>query len=148
MKTFLQRKEDVQRSWYHVDAEGKVLGRLASRVAVILMGKHKPTFTPGVDGGDFVVVTNARKVKVTGRKEEDKLYRRHTGYIGHFIEEPLSHVRASKRPERMIELAVRRMLPKNTLGGRMLKRLKVYAGPEHPHAAQNPKPLGLAAKDR
>lgn len=148
MKTFLQRKEDVQRSWYHVDAEGQILGRLASRVAVILMGKHKPTFTPGVDGGDFVVVTNAKKVQVTGRKEENKLYRRHTGYIGHFIEEPLSRVRASKRPERLIQLAVRRMLPKNTLGGRMLKRLKVYAGPEHPHAAQNPKPLGLAAKKR
>ncbi len=146
MKTFLQRKEDVERDWFHIDANGKILGSLASRVAVILMGKHKPTYTPAVDGGDFVIVTNARNVRVTGRKEQEKLYRRHTGYIGHFIEEPLARVRASKRPERIVELAVRRMLPKNALGRAMLKRLKVYAGPEHPHAAQEPKPLPLEAR--
>jgi large subunit ribosomal protein L13 len=145
MKTFVLRKEDVQRRWTLIDATDQVLGRLAARAARILMGKERPDYTPGVDSGDFVVVTNARKVRATGRKEERKLYRRHTGHIGGLIEEPLAKLRARK-PEKVVELAVKRMLPKNNSGMHMLRRLKVYADGEHPHAAQAPQKLELSAK--
>ncbi|SMP08577.1 LSU ribosomal protein L13P [Desulfurobacterium pacificum] len=140
MKTFMQRKEDVQREWYIVDATGKTLGRLATEIAKVLMGKHKPTYTPHVDGGDFVVVVNAEKVFVTGKKLTDKIYYKHTGYMGHLKETTLKEM-LEKKPEEVIRLAVRGMLPKNKLRDRRMKRLKVYAGPEHPHKAQNPKPL-------
>jgi large subunit ribosomal protein L13 len=137
LKSFMLRKEDVRRRWVHLDATGIVLGKLSTRAAGILMGKNSPRFTPGVDTGDFVVVTNAEKVRVTGKKETDKLYRYHTGTIGGLVEEPLGKLRGRK-PEKIIELAVRRMLPKNLLGRSMLRRLKVYAGPAHPHGAQSP----------
>ncbi|SMO77886.1 LSU ribosomal protein L13P [Balnearium lithotrophicum] len=142
MKTFMQRKEDVQRDWYVVDATGKTLGRLASEIAKILMGKHKPTYTPHVDGGDFVVVVNAEKVFVTGKKLDKKVYYWHTGYPGGLKQATLKEL-LQKKPEEVIRLAVRGMLPKNKLRDRRMKRLKVYAGPEHPHKAQNPKPLEL-----
>jgi large subunit ribosomal protein L13 len=142
IKTFLMRKEDVKRRWWHLDASGLVLGKLAVRAARLLMGKDSPIFTPGVDTGDFVIVTKAAEVRVTGKKETGKLYRSHSGYIGSFLEQPLAQVRARK-PEKLIELAVRRMLPKNTLGRKMLKRLKVYAGAEHPHGAQQPESVKL-----
>jgi len=142
MKTFMQRKEDVQREWYLVDATGKTLGRLASEIAKILMGKHKPTYTPHVDGGDFVVVVNAEKIHATGKKLDKKIYYRHTGYPGGLKETTLREM-LQKKPEEVIRLAVRGMLPKNKLRDRRMKRLKVYAGPEHPHKAQNPKPLEL-----
>jgi large subunit ribosomal protein L13 len=145
IKSFRLRQEDVKREWFQMDASGQVLGRLAAKAARLLMGKERPTYTPGVDSGDFVIVTNAARVRVTGKKESWKLYRHHTGYLGHFIQTPLSEMRGA-RPERLIELAVRRMLPKNTLGRYMLKRLKVYAGAEHPHAAQQPKPVKLASR--
>ncbi len=140
MRTFMQRKEDVQREWFIVDATGKTLGRLATEIAKVLMGKHKPTYTPHVDGGDFVVVINAEKVFVTGKKLTDKIYYKHTGYMGHLKETTLKEM-LEKKPEEVIRLAVRGMLPKNKLRDRRMKRLKVYAGPEHPHKAQNPKPL-------
>ena len=144
MKTFSLRKEDVTRRWFVVDAAGQPLGRLASRVAQILRGKHKPTFTPHLNGGDCVVVVNAARVKLTGRKLEQKRYFRHTGYMGHERFSPVKNV-LEKRPERVIEKAVWGMLPKTTLSRQKVKQmLKVYAGPEHPHAAQQPEPLGLA----
>ncbi len=142
MKTFMQRKEDVQREWYLVDATGKTLGRLASEIAKILMGKHKPTYTPHVDGGDFVVVVNAEKIHATGKKLDKKIYYKHTGYPGGLKETTLREM-LQKKPEEVIRLAVKGMLPKNKLRDRRMKRLKVYAGPEHPHKAQNPKPLEL-----
>lgn len=142
MKTFMLRKEDVQRDWYLVDATGKTLGRLASEIAKILMGKHKPTYTPHVDGGDFVVVINAEKIHATGKKLNQKIYYKHTGYPGGLKETTLKEM-LQKKPEEVIRLAVRGMLPKNKLRDRRMKRLKVYAGPEHPHKAQNPKPLEL-----
>lgn len=140
MKTFMMRKEDVERRWYLVDASGVTLGKLAVRAAKILMGKEEPVYTPGVDTGHFVVVTNAETVKVTGRKETGKIYRHHTGYIGGLVEKPLASLRAQK-PEKIVQLAVRRMLPKNKLGRAMHKRLKVYRGAEHPHAAQKPEAI-------
>src|SRR5437016_1823857 len=143
MKTFSLRKEDVTRRWFVVDATGQPLGRLASRVAQILRGKHKPTFTPHLNGGDCVVVVNAAKVKLTGRKLEQKRYFRHTGYMGHERFSPVKKV-LETRPERVIEKAVWGMLPKTTLSRQKVKQmLKVYAGPEHPHAAQQPEPLSL-----
>ncbi|MEO2083629.1 MAG: 50S ribosomal protein L13 [Desulfurobacteriaceae bacterium] len=142
MKTFMQRKEDVKRDWYLVDATGKTLGRLASEIAKILIGKHKPTYTPHVDGGDFVVVINAEKIHVTGKKLDRKIYYKHTGYMGHLKETKLRDM-LQKKPEEVIRLAVRGMLPKNKLRDRRMKRLKVYAGDKHPHEAQNPKPLEL-----
>lgn len=142
-RTFSLPAEKASSRWYLVDAEGVVLGRLASAVAQILRGKHKPTFTPHVDDGDYVIVINARKVRVTGRKLEQKQYFRHTGYMGHERFAPLARLLAT-RPERVIEHAVFGMLPKNTLATqRLRKKLKVYPGPEHPHAAQNPIPLEL-----
>jgi len=142
MKTFMLRKEDVKRDWYLVDATGKTLGRLASEIAKILMGKNKPTYTPHIDGGDFVVVVNAEKVFVTGKKLNQKIYYKHTGYFGHLKETTLKEM-LEKKPEEVIRLAVRGMLPKNKLRDRRLKRLKVYAGPGHPHKSQNPKPIEL-----
>jgi len=142
MKTFMLRKEDVKRDWYLVDATGKTLGRLASEIAKILMGKNKPTYTPHIDGGDFVVVVNAEKVFVTGKKLNQKIYYKHTGYFGHLKETTLKEM-LEKKPEEVIRLAVRGMLPKNKLRDKRLKRLKVYAGPEHPHKSQNPKPIEL-----
>ena len=140
MKTFVAKPAEVERKWYVVDAEGKVLGRLASEIATILRGKHKPEFTPNVDTGDFVIVVNAEKVRVTGDKANQKVYRRHSGYMGGLKE--VSYKRMmDKHPERVIEAAVRGMLPKNTLGRAMYRKLKVYAGPEHQHAAQMPEPL-------
>jgi large subunit ribosomal protein L13 len=144
MKTFTLRKEDVERRWWVVDAAGQPLGRLASRVAQVLRGKHKPTFTPHVNGGDFVIVVNAKQVKLTGRKVEQKRYFRHTGYMGHERFTPVASL-LEKHPERVIEKAVWGMLPKTTLSRQKVKQmLKVYAGAEHPHAAQQPQALGVA----
>ncbi|MCH2365936.1 MAG: 50S ribosomal protein L13 [Planctomycetes bacterium] len=142
-KTFLLRKEDVVRRWLHIDARDVILGKLAVHAAVALMGKDCPTYTPGVDSGGFIVVTNAELVKVTGKKEANKKYRWYTGYIGGLKEKSLETMRATK-PEKVIQLAVRRMLPKNKLGRNMLKRLKVYAGAEHPHEAQAPQTVTVS----
>jgi len=142
MKTFRIRAEDVQRRWFHIDADGKTLGKLAVKAANILMGKEKPTFTPGVDTGDFVVVTNATKVHVTGKKRENKMYRHHTLHLGGLVEKPFKEVIAT-HPERVIESAIRRMLPKTTLGKHLYKRLKVYGTPDHPHTAQNPEKIEI-----
>ena len=143
MKTFVLKPQDIEHHWFVVDAAGQPLGRLASRVAQILRGKHKPTFTPHVNGGDCVIVVNAERVKLTGRKLEQKRYFRHTGYMGH---ERFTPVKAmlEKHPDRVIEKAVWGMLPKTTLSRQHVKQmLKVYAGPAHPHAAQQPQPLTL-----
>ncbi len=146
MKTYIAKEKEVEDSkrWYVVDAEGKVLGRLASQIAHILRGKHKPIYSPHQDVGDFVVVINAEKVKLTGKKMEQKTYFRHSGYIGGTTYTPVS-LMLQKHPERVIEFAVKRMLPKNALGRKMFKKLKVYAGPEHPHAAQKPEVLEVKA---
>lgn len=142
MKTFSAKKEDIVRDWYLIDAEGKVLGRLASEIAKRLKGKHKPVYTPHVDTGDFVVVVNADKVFLTGKKLTDKIYYHHTGYPG-----GIKAITAGKllmeKPERLLRIAVRGMLPKNSLGRQMLKKLKVYSGNEHPHEAQTPRLLEL-----
>lgn len=143
MKSYLAKTSELESQWHLVDAEGQVLGRLAAELATILMGKHKPTYTPHVLTGDFVVVVNAAKVKLTGRKMEQKQYDHYTYYNSGRKVVPIARVMA-KHPERVIELAVRRMLPKNKLAYQMLRRLKVYPGPQHPHAAQQPKPLVLA----
>jgi large subunit ribosomal protein L13 len=144
MKTYMLKKGEVQNDWHVVDADGLVLGRLASKVAQVIRGKHKPTFTPHMDGGDFVVVINAEKVRLTGRKMEQKQYFRHTGYIGNEKFTPVAKMLAT-HPERVIEKAVFGMLPKGTLGRQVLrKKLKVYAGPRHPHEAQRPTPLLLS----
>src|SRR5437773_2487685 len=143
MKTFSLRNEDITRRWYLVDAAGQPLGRLASRVAQVLRGKHKPTFTPHLNCGDCVIVINAEQIKLTGRKMEQKRYFRHTGYMGHERFTPVK-VLLAKHPERVIEKAVWGMLPKTTLSRQKVKQmLKVYAGPTHPHAAQQPQPLAL-----
>lgn len=142
MKTASVRREDVVRNWLVVDASQHNLGRLASAVAVRLRGKHKAIYTPHVDTGDYVVVINAEQVRVTGRKETDKLYHRHSGYPGGLKTRSLSEMR-ERHPEEVIRLAVKRMLPRNPLGRDMLRKLKVYRGAEHPHGAQLPKPLDL-----
>ncbi len=141
-RTYYPKADEITHDWYLIDASGQTLGRLASKIAVLLMGKHKPHYTPGVDMGDFVVVINADRIRVTGRKMEKKIYYRHTGYPGGLKEMPLKDMLA-RHPERVLQLAVKGMLPKNRLGRKMLKRLKVYVGPEHPHQAQNPKPIRL-----
>ncbi len=141
-KTYTPKVEDRSRSWHIVDADGEILGRLASRVAVKLRGKDKPEFAPHMDMGDFVVVVNARKVRVTGAKLTDKKYYRHSGYPGSIRETSLKDMLA-KKPEEVILHAVKGMLPKNRLGRALLKKLKVYAGPEHPHAAQQPAQIEL-----
>ncbi len=143
MKTYSPKLADLEHRWYVVDAEGAVLGRLASQVAQLIRGKHKPTFSPHADGGDFVVVVNAEKVRLTGRKLEQKSYFRHTGYMGNEKFIPVAK-ELEAHPERVIERAVFGMLPKTTLGKQVLrKKLKVYAGPEHPHQGQNPTPIDL-----
>ncbi len=140
MKTFSAKRETVDREWCVVDASGKVLGRLASEIARRLRGKHKPEFTPHVDTGDYVIVVNAAKVQVTGRKTDAKIYYRYSGYQSGLKAINFKDLRQT-HPERIIELAVRGMMPKNSLGRAMLKKLKVFAGPEHKHQAQNPKPI-------
>lgn len=142
MKTFNAKPETVQQGWYVVDAAGKTLGRLASAIALRLKGKHKPEYTPHVDTGDFIVVVNAEKVRVTGNKLNDKLYQQHTGTIGNLKTTTLGEL-LQKKPERVLETAVKGMLPKNPLGRAMLRKLKVYKGGAHPHSAQQPKPLNI-----
>ena len=142
MKTFIAKNETVQRDWYLVDATDKTLGRLSAEIAHRLRGKHKPVYTPHVDTGDYIVVINAEKIAVTGKKLTDKLYHRFTGYIGNLKTESLGQA-LERHPERVIEIAVKGMLPKNTLGRAMYRKLKVYKGAEHPHAAQQPQPLEL-----
>ena len=141
-KTFSPKAADVERAWHVVDASDLPLGRLASEVATLLRGKHKPTYAPHIDGGDFVVVVNAEKVAVTSGKSQSKIYYRHSGYPGGIKAESFESLRL-RRPEAIIERAVRGMLPKNKLGRQMARKLKVYAGAEHPHAAQKPQPLEL-----
>ena len=141
-------RDDATQGWHVVDAQDQVLGRLATRVASVLRGKHKPTYTPNADIGDFVIVINAEKVKLTGNKVTDKSYYRHSGYIGGLKETTAGKVLASKHPERIIEWAVRGMLPKSRLGDRLFTKLKVYAGPDHPHEAQQPRPLAVNEKER
>ena len=140
MKTFSAKPESVKRDWFVVDATDKTLGRLSSEIARRLRGKHKPEYTPHVDTGDYIVVVNAEKVKVTGNKEQDKMYHHHTGYIGHLKSVNLSRLRET-HPERILKTAVKGMLPKNSLGRAMFKKLKVYAGEKHEHAAQQPQVL-------
>ena len=142
MKTSIPSLESLDRQWHLIDAEDAVLGRIASKAAKILMGKHKPTYTPFLDTGDHVIVVNAAKVRLTGNKEEQKLYRRHSGYPGGLTETQARKVRAT-RPTRMVEEAVQGMLPKSKLGKQMYRKLQVYAGPTHPHQAQ--KPVQLAS---
>ncbi len=137
MKTYMAKKGQTEQKWYLIDADGQVLGRMASRIADILRGKGKAVFTPHVDTGDFVIVVNAEKVKLTGKKEEQKIYTRYTGYPGGLRVEPLKRMRV-RTPERVIEYAVAGMIPKSRLGRVVLKKLKIYTGPLHPHAAQNP----------
>jgi large subunit ribosomal protein L13 len=141
-RTFSPKRGDISREWYVVDAEGLTLGRLATQIAMVLRGKNKPTYAAHVDMGDFVIVVNADKVQVTGSKETQKFYYRHSNYPGGFKAVSLRDMR-QKHPERIVESAVRGMLPKNTLGEAQFKKLKVYAGPEHPHRAQQPKPLAV-----
>ena len=142
MKPQSAKRENVERKWYVVDAEQAVLGRISTQIATILRGKNKPTFTPHVDTGDFVVVINADKVKLTGRKETDKLYHHHTGWVGGLVTKTAAEIR-EKAPEDLIKKAVWGMLPHGPLGRQMFKKLKVYAGGEHPHAAQEPETLVL-----
>ena len=142
MTTFMANEANVTRTWHVIDAEGQTLGRLSTAVAMLLRGKHKPTFTPHVDTGDFVVIVNADKIVVTGKKTTDKLYRHHTGWPGGFRQTNFAKLQAEK-PIRIVEKAVRGMLPHTKLGAAQYKKLKVYAGAEHPHAAQNPVPFSI-----
>ncbi|NOY45458.1 MAG: 50S ribosomal protein L13 [Deltaproteobacteria bacterium] len=142
MKSYMATPQTAERDWFVVDAEGQTLGRLASRIATILRGKHKPTYTPHVDTGDFVVVVNAEKVRLTGNKLDQKMYWRHSGYPGG-IKGRTARQMLERKPEDVLRLAVKGMLPKNILGRNMLRKLKIYAGPEHPHQAQQPRPLEL-----
>ena len=140
--TVMQKKEEVTRNWYEIDAEGKILGKIATEIAVRLMGKHKPSYTPHVDGGDFVVVVNADKFAVTGKKMLDKKYYRHSGYPGGLKVRSLEEM-LEKKPTEVIRKAVERMLPKNKLGSQMISRLKIYTGTEHDHVAQKPERIEL-----
>jgi large subunit ribosomal protein L13 len=142
VRTFTAKEAEIERDWYLIDADGQTLGRLASRIAPILKGKHKPIYTPHLDCGDFVVVVNAEKVRVTGRKLDQKFYHRYSGYPGGLTSINLRD-QLARYPERVLQAAIRGMLPKNKLGRRMIKKLKVYAGDSHPHQAQNPRPLEL-----
>ncbi len=142
MKSYMASPETVERKWYVVDAEGKTLGRLTSEIAKILRGKHKPIYTPHIDTGDYVIVVNAEKVKVTGKKLDQKIYYHHSDYVGGMKETNLREM-LDKKPERVIELAVKGMLPKGPLGRSMYKKLHVYAGPEHKHEAQKPEVLSI-----
>ena len=141
-QTYFAKAGDITPRWHHVDAEGQVLGRLATEVATILMGKHRPEYTPHVDTGDFVIITNAQKVVLTGRKAETKAILSYSGYAGGLRARTYGEL-LKKHPERVVENAIRRMLPKNRLSRKMLQKLKVYAGPEHPHQAQEPEPLPI-----
>lgn len=140
--TYVTKPAEVEAKWYVVDAEGQTLGRLASEIAKIIRGKHKPTYSPSVDCGDYVIVINAEKIKVTGRRLDQKKYYRHSGYMGGLTEITLRE-QLNKHPTRVLESAVHGMLPKNSLGRKMVKKLKLYAGPDHPHQAQQPVPLEL-----
>lgn len=142
MKTYFATNENTEHKWYVVDASGKVLGRLATQIAKYLRGKHKPEYTPHCDAGDYIIVINAEKIKVTGKKEQDKVYYRHSGFPGGLKETTFEKLQA-KDPRQIIELAVKGMLPKNPLGRDMLRKLKVYAGTEHPHEAQQPVEINL-----
>lgn len=142
MNTFVAKEQEVEREWYVVNAEGKILGRLASQIAMRLRGKNKPIFTPHADTGDFIIVTNADKVVLTGKKWDKKIYYHHSGYLGG-LKEITARKLLQKKPEEILRFAVRGMLPKNTLGRRQLKKLKIYTGPEHPHQAQQPKELEI-----
>ncbi|MBN1422017.1 MAG: 50S ribosomal protein L13 [Planctomycetes bacterium] len=146
MKTTVLKKEAIARRWLHVDASGEILGRMAVEIARLLMGKHRVDYTPGLDAGDYVIVTNARKIRVTGRKLQRKKYYHYTGYLGGQRERTLEQMLA-RTPGRVIMLAVRRMLPKNRLGRQMLRKLKVYPGEDHPHQAQQPITVSFT-KDR
>ena len=145
MRTFSPKPADIQRSWHVIDADGLVLGRVATQAATLLKGKHKPIYAPHVDTGDHVIVVNAAKLDVSPRKLADKQYHRHSGYPGGLTSESLEHLLA-RDPEKVVRIAVRGMLPKTRLGRKQLKKLRVYAGPEHPHAAQQPAPFALASK--
>jgi len=142
MKTFSAKNHDVDRNWYLVDARNKTLGRLSTEIATRLRGKHKPIYTPHVDTGDYIVVVNASKIRVTGNKMTDKIYYKHTGYIGNLKSENLETM-LEKYPEKVLMKSVRGMLPKSKLGNAMIKKLRVFAGPEHTHIAQQPEPLEL-----
>jgi large subunit ribosomal protein L13 len=142
MKTYQAKKEDLEQQWYLVNAEGKVLGRLAATLAHILKGKNKPIYTPHIDTGDFVIVVNAEKVVLTGKKMKDKIYYRHTGYPGG-IKEMSAEKLLAKKPTEMIRMAVKGMLPKNSLGRQMLQKMKIYAGSKHPHESQKPVSLNV-----
>lgn len=139
-KTYIPKAEDVARDWYIIDADGQNLGRLASKIASVILGKHKPNYTPGVNTGDYVIVINAERISVTGSKLDDKYYYRHSGYPGGFKQISLRD-QLAKHPRRVVESAVRGMLPHNRFGRKLFKNLKVYAGQSHPHEAQQPKPL-------
>ena len=142
MKTFSPKPGDIQRDWFVVDADSRILGRLATQIAHRLRGKHKPEFAPHVDNGDFIVVVNCEKIRVTGNKLADKKYYSHSGYVGGLRAITLE-TQLKKHPERVLEHAVRGMLPRNSLGRALLKKLKIYSGPAHPHTAQNPQPLDI-----
>ena len=142
MKTFVAKEQEIEKKWYLVDAENRILGRLATQIAMRLRGKHRPIFTPHADTGDFIVVVNADKVALTGAKWDKKFYYRHSGYIGG-LKKISAKKLLEKRPEEVLRLAVKRMLPKNSLGRRQLKKLKIFAGPDHPHQAQNPERLEI-----
>jgi len=142
MKTFSAKNHDIDRNWYLVDAQNKTLGRLSTEIASRLRGKHKPIYTPHVDTGDYIVVVNASKIRVTGNKMTDKIYYKHTGYIGNLKSENLETMQ-QKYPEKVLMKSVRGMLPKSKLGNAMIKKLRVFAGPEHTHIAQQPEPLEL-----
>lgn len=144
MKTFSAKPEEVRRDWYLVDATGKTLGRLSTEIARRLRGKHKPEYTPHVDTGDYIVVVNAKKIRVTGNKLKDKIYYRHTGYIGNLKSISLGKM-LDETPERVVQFAVKGMMPRGPLGRKMLSKLRVFAGPEHDHAAQQPIPLDVNA---
>jgi large subunit ribosomal protein L13 len=142
VKTSSAKPHEIERKWFVIDAQGQTLGRLATRVATVLRGKHKPIYTPHIDCGDYVIVVNAEKINVTGQKLDQKIYYRHSGYPGGLKQVTLRR-QLQTHPERVIEAAVRGMLPKNRLGRKMFKKLKVYDGPDHPHQAQQPEPLDL-----
>jgi large subunit ribosomal protein L13 len=142
MKTFSAKNHDIDRNWYLVDAQNKTLGRLSTEIAKRLRGKHKPIYTPHVDTGDYIVVVNASKIRVTGNKMKDKVYYKHSGYIGNLKSENLATM-LEKYPEKVLMKSVRGMLPKNKLGSAMIKKLRIFAGPEHTHIAQQPEPLEL-----
>jgi len=142
MKTYMATPSTIERKWYVVDAEGQTLGRLASNIATVLRGKHKPTYTPHLDTGDFVIVVNAEKVKLTGKKESQKMYYRFTGYVGNLKKIPYKTM-MTKHPDRIIQMAVKGMIPHNVLGRQMIDKLHIYAGSEHPHQAQKPEVLEI-----